>query len=254
MMSTVRSAMRILLLLAALARGGSLAAQQAPVTVTVEPAGALVLPDTLRQRITQIAERATRDVAVLLPGTPSAWTLEIGTGPMVIPETGEVGFARAPTRITWTVNPAAPGGISAIVEARLRKVLFHELHHVARGWTREGGAPVTSIMDAVVAEGMATVFAREHAGDVAPWGVPPAEVADWARELAELPPSALGAYGQWMFQHPDGRRWIGYRTGTWLVDEAERRGCGSSVTLVRVATSKVVACAMGSAASGAARP
>lgn len=249
-----RSTLCLLVVLLFTAGVGHLAAQQPAVNVTVRTAGDLTLPDSLRQHIARIAETATRDVAAILPGTPTTWTLEIGAGTMVIPETGEVGFASAPTRITWTVNPAVPGGVAAIVDARLRKVLFHELHHIARGWTREGGAPVTSIMDAVIAEGMATVFAREHAGDVAPWGEAPAAVAEWARELDALPASALGAYGQWMFQHPDGRRWIGYRTGTWLVDEANRRSCGSSVTLVRAATADVVRCAMDRPASSTTRP
>ena len=40
----------------------------------------------------------------------------------------------------------------------------------------------------------------------------------WALEILALPKDAN--YGKWMFQHPDGREAIGYRTGNFIVRKA----------------------------------
>lgn len=39
-------------------------------------------------------------------------------------------------------------------------------------------------------------------------GVSPDNVEQWVHELRALPSNA--SYAEWMFQHPDGRRWIGF--------------------------------------------
>jgi uncharacterized protein YjaZ len=46
-----------------------------------------------------------------------------------------------------------------------------------------------------------------------------------------------------MFQHPDGRRWIGYRAGTLIVDRAIAASGASSAALVRVPTADILALA-----------
>ncbi|WP_421841559.1 DUF2268 domain-containing putative Zn-dependent protease [Marinobacter algicola] len=56
-----------------------------------------------------------------------------------------------------------------IARAQLRFTLFHELHHLMRGWVVYGGAPRTSFMDGVVSEGLATVFERDVGGRETPW-------------------------------------------------------------------------------------
>ena len=117
-----------------------------------------------------------------------------------------MGAAIAFNRVGWTVNPDLPGGVAAIARAQLRSTLFHELHHVARGWVMYGGAAPGSFMEGVVSEGLATVFERDFGGWEPPWGEYPEDVEEWVAELLELPPSA--PYSDWMFRHPDGRRWI----------------------------------------------
>ena len=82
------------------------------------------------------------------------------------------------------------------------------------------------MIDAAVAEGLATAFARDETATNPPWGhYDASEAAGWVEELREIP--HLGAYQTWMFQHPDGRRWIGYRAGTYIADQA-KAGCGCS--------------------------
>jgi hypothetical protein len=64
-------------------------------------------------------------------------------------------------------------------------------------------------------------------------------VAQWAREVATLPPDA--PYQAWMFQHSDGRRWIGYLVGTYLVDRASRVTGKNTAELVNMSTTELMA-------------
>lgn len=175
--------------------------------------------DDSRQAVEEICAAADMEIRAHLGALlPHDIELACQTGQFVIPETGEVGAAITSHRVGWTVNPARPGGIAGIARTQLRFTLFHELHHLARGWVMYGGPERTSFMEGVVSEGLATVFERDVGGRETPWGQYPDDVETWVAELLELPVSA--PYNHWMFQHPDGRRWIGYRAGTYIADQA----------------------------------
>src|SRR5207249_1562042 len=105
-------------------------------------------------------------------------------------------------------------------------------------WLANGGQPRTSFMDGVVSEGLATAFERDFGGRRPPWGEYPEDVRQWVSELLDLPSSA--PYHQWMFQHPDGRRWIGYRAGTYIADRAIAASGRSAAELVLVATDEIL--------------
>ena len=57
----------------------------------------------------------------------------------------------------------------------------------------------------------------------------PDGVSGWVTDLLALPdldpftPAGQAQRRNWMSRHPDGRRWIGYRAGTYLVDCASRK-------------------------------
>ncbi|HEU4991794.1 MAG TPA: DUF2268 domain-containing putative Zn-dependent protease [Luteimonas sp.] len=146
-----------------------------------------------------------------------------------------------PRRIDWVVDPSLHGGIAAIARAQLRATLFHELHHLARGWVRFGGAPPRSFMDGVVSEGLATAFERDAGGRNPPWGDPPRDAAAWVAELIAL--HATAPYHHWMYRHPDGRQWIGYRAGTYIADRAIAASGRSAAQLVRTPATEVLALA-----------
>ena len=73
-------------------------------------------------------------------------------------------------------------------------------------------------MNRVISEGLATAFQRDFSGWRPPWGDYEEDVLAWVGELLKLPESER--WDQWMYQHPDGRRWIGYRAGTYIADRA----------------------------------
>ena len=59
-------------------------------------------------------------------------------------------------------------------------------------------------------------------------------------DTGALPLSACMQYGQWMFQHPDGRRWIGYRAGTYIADQAIAASKLSAIELAATPTDEIL--------------
>jgi hypothetical protein len=178
--------------------------------------------------ITGISESTFAEVRRILPGTPERIEITVRPGTDVSPEIGQGGDAMPPNGIMWRVDPTRHGGVEAIAKAWLRACLFHELHHLARYPSQ----PPQSIIEHAVTEGMATAFERDFAGVTPLWGAYPGNVAEWAAEFEKLP--AETPRDHWLFRHPDGRRWIGYKVGTYWVDQARARTGRSAVDLVGV--------------------
>ena len=69
-------------------------------------------------------------------------------------------------------------------------------------------------------------------------GYPP-EAASWATELMALPVGDA-PFEYWMRRHPDGRRWMGIKAGTYLVDRAIQASEKSVVDLVSTPTDEII--------------
>jgi hypothetical protein len=191
-----------------------------------------------QRTVTRIAGAAALEARRHLPALASPLTLQVTSGKDgVSPDRGATATVIAPDWIRWTVDPTHPDGVVKIADAHLRGTLFHEFHHLVRHTTGNLG----TLMDFVVSEGLATAFERDAAGVTYPWGQYPADVSMWVDELLALPPDANR--DQWMFRHPDGRRWIGYKAGTYLADRAMKELGRTSAELVSTPTGEVVAAA-----------
>jgi uncharacterized protein YjaZ len=153
----------------------------------------------------------------------------------VIPETGETATAVPPASVYWTVD--LDRDLLSIARKELRSTLFHELHHLAR----DPHVHRETLMDSVVTEGMATAFERDFGKVDPPWSIAPPEVMEWTREILDQPDNA--PRDAWLFRHPDGRRWIGIRVGTFLVDRATKASGRSSAELVTTPTAEILASA-----------
>ena len=188
--------------------------------------------------IQKIADTVDKDVRHYFPDLEKKIFLELETGPYVIEETGEVGGAIDRNRISWTVDPARPEGIKAIAEKYLRGTLFHEFHHLARGWARLVVEPPIRIIDAAISEGLSVAFQRDYAGTPHPWETYPPEIDQWVQEIIQ--DAHISEYHKWMFRHPDGRRLIGYKVGTYLVDKAIHNTNKTSVDLVDASTDEIL--------------
>lgn len=130
------------------------------------------------------------------------------------------GMAAAPGRIVIMISSLHPESLEAAARDGLAGTFAHELHHLRRGWTIEGNHYGPGIQIATINEGLAVMFAESITGVSKSGNMQPDEPTslEWAREIRELPVDA--DYGSWMFQHPDGRMGVGYRTGRFLVQRA----------------------------------
>jgi hypothetical protein len=204
---------------------------------TVEFYGSYQFSPAERHAISEIAEITAWEVKKLLPMLPPELQLRARTGDRVNEETGQTAEFMPPAFVYWTVDPTRPGGVEAIARKQLRATLFHEYHHLARATA----VTTTTLMDHAIAEGLATVFERDFAGQPAPWGDYPDDVEQWFVELRALPPGE--AREPWMFRHPDGRRWIAYKVGAFLVDRAARASGSSPADLATMPAHELIALA-----------
>ena len=203
----------------------------APVqAMTVRYTNAATQALTVEQRATieKIANSAEAEARQQLPDLTRDIILIVDSGRNVVAETGELGVATSPTLIRWTLDARRPEGPMAIVNAHLRTMVLHETHHLVRGWLASGVEPPTSYWDGIIAEGLASVFARDITGTTPPWANYPNEVTAWIAELRMLSDDeVLTRFAQWMGTLPDGRRFAGYKIGTYIVDLA-RKNSGRS--------------------------
>lgn len=192
--------------------------------------------------VRRVAQRAAVDVAAQLTDLPDDLSLRVVAvdGFELVSDNREAAWLRVADGrpyIRWEVDTSGDESLVDIARANLRGVLFHEWHHLARGWGVDTDMRVR-LIDAVVAEGLATAFARDAAGYEPSFAVYPDDVSLWARELMKT--GSMDDYGEWMYQHPDGRRWIGYRVGIWIADRAMDTSDRSAAELIHATTDEVV--------------
>ena len=101
----------------------------------------------------------------------------------------------------------------------IKSTIFHEFHHISRGWAIQDNKFEYGIDNAMVNEGLAVVFSEEYTGKTY---VPNSfdEEADlWIKEIIDLPKNV--SYSDWVSgTHPDGRTYIAYRSGNYLIQKA----------------------------------
>lgn len=219
--------------------------------ISLEGAGSLTIifedgadtgfSDDEKQLITDLVTHAEQDVRALLHTLPDA----IEVTAIVIDRNvdivgGVTGRADAPGKVLIEFSSAFPGGISAAAKGALSSTIFHEFHHLARGWTIQGNKFGAGIPIAAVNEGLATVFAEEYTGVYfeAAYSYPQ-NAAEWLQEILALPVDA--DYSTWMMgEHPDGRNSIGYRVGRYIVHQAIANSGKSILELSGLAPNEIL--------------
>ena len=172
--------------------------------------------------IEKIIREAENDVRTLLPSLPDKIEVNVVIIDRDIDIVGGVtGRASAPGKVQIELSSVYPGGILAAARNTLTSSVFHEFHHLYRGWTIRENRYGPGIATAAVNEGLADVFAETYTGIYFEKASGyPENVGEWLAEIVLLPPDA--DYGTWMFEHPDGRTSIGYRVGRHIVHQAMR--------------------------------
>lgn len=201
------------------------------------------------QLITGIIARAEKEVRAILPSLPDSIEVTVAVIDRNIDGVGCVtGRADAPGKVRFELSSTCPGGIRAAAQKALAANVFHEFHHLYRGWTIENNGFGPGIPVAAVNEGLADVFSETYTGVFFPEANSYPENADmWLAEIMALPLNA--DYGTWMFAHPDGRDSIGYRVGRFIVHQAIENSGKDILELSTLAPEEIIALVDTSASS-----
>jgi len=165
------------------------------------------------------SEEEVRDLLPKLPGSITViveavdWDLDIVGGVTGRTETNN------PPLVLVQISQNYMGGVIDSVYQGIESTIFHEFHHLSRGWAIQDNKFSYGIPNAMVNEGLAVAFTEIYTGNVNEVNGYNDEADHWVREILALPLDA--SYSDWvMGEHPDGRTYIGYRTGNFLTRKA----------------------------------
>lgn len=184
-----------------------------------------------RDQIESIIHAVAAQIRSQIP-LPDSFPVIVSASTDVLP-TGDNAFTDPRGVIRWWADPRRD--IAAIAQAHLGAAVGHEAYHLTR-FTRLGGeAGDAELLNIAVNEGLATAFARDLTGITEPWGsYDPAVASDWVAELERRGTVPESEFLHWKFLHPDGREWIAFRAGTWLVDQLREHNGTTAAELVHV--------------------
>lgn len=199
------------------------------------------LSDDERRLAVNICIDTAKELRTLLPALPDVVKIRVASRGRVIPQLGYGAGAATMDSVFFVMDPDHAESFATLMQEHLRPALFHECHHLVRGWVMRGGKQRKRFIDGVVHEGLASAFERDAAGHAPPWTNYPDNVRDWVDELLTLSVSA--PYAKWMFFHPDGRQWIGYRAGVFIADSAIAASGFSAAELAETPSEEILALA-----------
>ena len=172
--------------------------------------------------IREVISNSEEEVRNLLPNLPDSikvivenvdWNLDIVSGVTGRTETNY------PPLVLVQISNNYQGGVIDSVYQGIKSTIFHELHHLSRGWAIQDNKFGPGISNAMVNEGLAVAFTEIYTGNIIDVNSYTEEADNWVKEILSLPLDA--SYAQWvMGEHPDGRTYIGYRAGNFLVRRA----------------------------------
>ena len=153
-----------------------------------------------------------------------------------IAETGDGGITFTEEYISIVFDYNVPYGVQSMV-SHLRGTTGHEMVHAASYFNVEAFRPAP--LQAVVYEGLATVFEKTHFRSIPPWSKYEDDLTmtQWFEEIAALPADSKNY--DYLFHHPDERRWIIYKTGTWMIEKLLDTGVDFD-TLLQMSHSDVI--------------
>ena len=199
-----------------------------------------VQPELL-QEIQEIIVESERGVREILQGLPESIKVNVtfvdkGFDIWGHPS-GVNGRADSPGVVCIEVYSGFPSGISTEIKKNLSRLIYHEFHHLVRGWTMNDNKFGPGIKIAAINEGLAVVFSEQYAKGKFIKLAAPDNAQRWLKEIKALPTNAN--YGKWMNQHIDGRFSIGYRTGMYVVKLAMTKSGKTIFELSKMSPEKI---------------
>ncbi|MET6990834.1 DUF2268 domain-containing putative Zn-dependent protease [Sediminicola arcticus] len=172
--------------------------------------------------ILEVISNSEEEVRKLLPKLPDSikviveavdWNLDFVSGVTGRAETN------SPPLVLVQISHNYKGGVIDSAYQGIKSTIFHEFHHLSRGWAIQDNKFSYGIPNAMVNEGLAVAFTEIYTGSKNEAEAYTDEADNWVKEILALPLDA--SYSDWvMGEHPDGRTYIGYRTGNFLARKA----------------------------------
>lgn len=122
-----------------------------------------------KKLITNMIVQSEKEARTLFPTLPKDIRFIISIIDREINEVGGItgrAETHTPGEVIVEISNVFPGGFSETVKTSLAATVFHELHHVSRGWTMKGNKFGPGIPNAMVNEGLAVAFAEIHTGEI----------------------------------------------------------------------------------------
>lgn len=176
---------------------------------------------TQTKLLKQIASWET-ELRSLLPNLPKDIKIEFNNY-FLISFTGTGGFALTKDTVALAFDPNFKGNKTKQMED-FKGSYFHEAYHLVQGFTGEDADSNLSAIENAILEGAATVFEKTRTKTDPPWShyENKAIMLKWIEEIKSLPIKY-----DWrkykFYDEKTERRWIMYKTGTFIVEEALKK-------------------------------
>ncbi len=195
--------------------------------------------------VSELINKSGREVCNVLPNLPDSIKVIVESVNWDLDDIGGVTGRterNSPPTIAIQLSNSYHGGIVDSLELGIRSVVFHEFHHLARGWAIYDNKFGYGIPNAMVNEGLAVVFAEIQTGYICDANSFTVEADSWVKEILDLPLDA--SYNKWvMGEHPDGRTSIGYRAGNYLIRKAMKKSGKSIIELSALKPNEIISLA-----------
>lgn len=192
------------------------------------------LTKTEKKGIQQIIDSHGKEATVILEKLPDSVIIEVriidSDLRTVDGVTGWTNEHEPNGRIVTLISKVYPGGALQAAKDGMKTFIFHEFHHLMRGWSIHQNKFAQGIDNAIINEGLAVVFAEDYTGIRHEANAYSDEAEQWVEEILRLPKGAN--YNHWVSgKHPDGRTYIGYRAGNFVIRRAMNKSDKSILEL-----------------------
>lgn len=141
-----------------------------------------------------------------------------------IPETGEGGYTVSEDWIRIAIDPKSKKySFKDIIKKHLPATIYHEMNHIARCRSVGYG---DMLLEAVISEGIASVFEKEQWKTVIPpWAkFNEKEIANLLKIVRERNKKKDRTYnhGEWFLGKGKLPRWTGYKVGTYIIESVRK--------------------------------
>ena len=192
-------------------------------------------PQVTADEILETIKKAAKEASKLLKISPKLTIIVKPNLPHIIDATGTGASTYDAELLDITFDPKRASEKNFLSD--IYASVYHELNHAAR--FNDEKLKHDKSIDWIIAEGVATAFERDYVKYRPLWGrYDDKEVGKWAKELNDLKENFR--WDHYMFKHPDGRLWIGYKVGTYIVDRAMANSGKSIIELTQTPSSEIL--------------